>query len=179
MSTRMLGIAFSVIFSLCLSSVAQAHDSGNWEHKNHYLRAKVTKLHGQRAPGCDLVAKQCKHKKVNAKNVRRYFNTMRALILPRPAARYVGTGRPYQAPAHTASISAGGTLEAIAQCESGGNPSTNTGNGFYGKYQFTQSTWASVGGTGNPANASEAEQDRRAAMLYSQRGAQPWPVCGR
>lgn len=179
MSIRMRLIASIAVFVLCLVSVAQAHDGGSWEHKNHYLRAKVTKLHGQRAPGCDLVAKQCKGKKVNAKNVRKYFDTMRALILPRPAARYVSAGRPYRPPANTASINAGGTLESIAKCESGGDPSTNTGNGFYGKYQFTQSTWASVGGTGNPANASEAEQDRRAAMLYSQRGAQPWPVCGR
>ena len=70
-------------------------------------------------------------------------------------------------------------LEAIAACESGGNPSTNTGNGFYGKYQFTQSTWESVGGTGNPAAASEAEQDARAAQLYAQQGSSPWPVCGR
>jgi hypothetical protein len=69
-------------------------------------------------------------------------------------------------------------LEAIAACESGGDPSTNTGNGFYGKYQFTQSTWASVGGTGNPAAASEAEQDRRAAMLYARTGSSSWPVCG-
>ena len=70
-------------------------------------------------------------------------------------------------------------LEAIAACESGGNPSTDTGNGFYGKYQFTQSTWESVGGTGNPAAASEAEQDARAAQLYAQQGSSPWPVCGR
>jgi septal ring factor EnvC (AmiA/AmiB activator) len=69
-------------------------------------------------------------------------------------------------------------LQAIAACESGGNPATNTGNGFYGKYQFTQSTWASVGGTGNPAAASEAEQDARAAQLYAQQGSAPWPVCG-
>ena len=69
-------------------------------------------------------------------------------------------------------------LQAIAACESGGNPATNTGNGFYGKYQFTQQTWQSVGGTGNPAAASEAEQDRRAAALYSREGASPWPVCG-
>jgi len=69
-------------------------------------------------------------------------------------------------------------LEAIAACESGGDPTTNTGNGFYGKYQFTLSTWASVGGTGNPAAASEAEQDMRAALLYAQQGASPWPVCG-
>ncbi len=71
------------------------------------------------------------------------------------------------------------TLEAIAACESGGDPTTNTGNGFYGKYQFTLSTWASVGGSGNPAAASEAEQDMRAAMLYEREGAAPWPVCGR
>jgi Transglycosylase-like domain len=71
------------------------------------------------------------------------------------------------------------TLEAIAACESGGNPRTDTGNGFYGKYQFTLATWSAVGGTGNPAHASEAEQDRRAAILYAREGALPWPVCGR
>jgi hypothetical protein len=70
-------------------------------------------------------------------------------------------------------------LQAIAACESGGNPRTDTGNGFYGKYQFTESTWASVGGRGNPADASEAEQDRRAALLYAREGGAPWPVCGR
>jgi hypothetical protein len=78
-------------------------------------------------------------------------------------------------PAATASP----VLEAIAACESGGNPATDTGNGFYGKYQFDLSTWASVGGSGNPAHAPEAEQDRRAAILYARAGAAPWPVCGR
>lgn len=88
---------------------------------------------------------------------------------------------PAQPPAgvHSSSVSAGYPLSAIAQCESGGNPSTNTGNGFYGKYQFTMSTWASVGGSGNPAYASEEEQDRRAAALYAREGSSPWPVCGR
>jgi hypothetical protein len=71
------------------------------------------------------------------------------------------------------------TLEAIAACESGGNPGTNTGNGFYGKFQFTIETWRSVGGNGNPAAAGEAEQNKRAAMLYAREGASPWPVCGR
>jgi Transglycosylase-like domain len=70
-------------------------------------------------------------------------------------------------------------LQAIAQCESGGDPTTDTGNGFYGKYQFSLGTWAAVGGSGNPATASEAEQDRRAAILYEQAGPSPWPVCGR
>jgi Transglycosylase-like domain len=50
--------------------------------------------------------------------------------------------------------------------------------GYYGKYQFDMGTWASVGGTGNPAEAPEAEQDYRASLLYSQAGSSPWPVCG-
>jgi Transglycosylase-like domain len=70
-------------------------------------------------------------------------------------------------------------LQSIASCESGGDPSAVGGGGMYrGKYQFDQQTWASVGGTGDPASAPEAEQDKRAAMLYQQRGAQAWPVCG-
>jgi hypothetical protein len=70
-------------------------------------------------------------------------------------------------------------LQAIAACESGGNPQADTGNGFYGKYQFTLSTWQAVGGAGNPAQAPEAEQDRRAAALLAQAGPGQWPVCGR
>ncbi len=71
-------------------------------------------------------------------------------------------------------------LEAIAACESGGDPSAVDSSGTYrGKYQFDTQTWASVGGSGDPAAASEAEQDKRAATLYSQSGATPWPVCGR
>jgi lysozyme family protein len=70
-------------------------------------------------------------------------------------------------------------LAKIAQCESGGDPTTDTGNGYYGKYQFSRATWRRMGGRGNPARASEAEQDQRAAMLYEQEGTRPWPVCGR
>jgi hypothetical protein len=72
-----------------------------------------------------------------------------------------------------------GNLASIAACESGGNPGAVGGGGAYrGKYQFDQQTWSSVGGSGDPASAPEAEQDKRAAMLYSQRGASAWPVCG-
>jgi hypothetical protein len=71
-------------------------------------------------------------------------------------------------------------LEAIAACESGGDPTAIGGGGLYrGKYQFDFATWASVGGAGDPAAAPEAEQDMRAAMLYARAGATPWPVCGR
>jgi aminoglycoside phosphotransferase (APT) family kinase protein len=70
-------------------------------------------------------------------------------------------------------------LQAIAQCESGGNPRAISSNGTYrGKYQFSTATWAGVGGKGDPAAASEAEQDKRAAMLYARSGAGQWPVCG-
>lgn len=72
-----------------------------------------------------------------------------------------------------------GTLAKIAACESGGNYATNTGNGFYGAYQFDQGTWASVGGHGLPSDASPAEQDMRAALLLARSGSSPWPVCGR
>ena len=73
-----------------------------------------------------------------------------------------------------------GTLQAIAACESGGNPRAIGGGGaFRGKYQFTRETWAAIGGTGDPAAAPEAEQDRLAAKLYATAGAGQWPVCGR
>lgn len=70
-------------------------------------------------------------------------------------------------------------LAAIAACESGGNPGAVSADGTYrGKYQFDHATWAAVGGSGDPAAASEAEQDARAAILYARAGASPWPVCG-
>jgi len=71
------------------------------------------------------------------------------------------------------------TLDAIAACESGGDPTVVDASGtYYGKYQFDLGTWASVGGSGSPAEAPEAEQDYRAALLMSQAGSSPWPVCG-
>jgi hypothetical protein len=71
------------------------------------------------------------------------------------------------------------TLDAIASCESGGNPAAVSSDGTYrGKYQFDYGTWASMGGSGDPAAAPEAEQDYRAALLYAQSGSSPWPVCG-
>lgn len=70
-------------------------------------------------------------------------------------------------------------LESIASCESGGDPKVVSSDGSYrGKYQFDYGTWESVGGHGDPAAASEVEQDYRAALLYSRSGSSPWPVCG-
>jgi hypothetical protein len=70
-------------------------------------------------------------------------------------------------------------LTRIAWCESKGNPRAIGGGGAYrGKYQFSFGTWASVGGKGDPAAASEREQDRRAAMLLEAGGRGHWPICG-
>jgi hypothetical protein len=71
------------------------------------------------------------------------------------------------------------TLDSIGACESGGDPTAVSSDGTYrGKYQFDFGTWESVGGAGDPAAASEQEQDYRAALLYAQSGSSPWPVCG-
>jgi peptidoglycan hydrolase-like protein with peptidoglycan-binding domain len=77
-----------------------------------------------------------------------------------------------------ASASLDPRLAAIAQCESGGDPAAESANGrYHGKYQFSLETWRSVGGTGNPAQAPEAEQDGRAAELLARDGMAPWPNC--
>ena len=67
---------------------------------------------------------------------------------------------------------------ALAKCESGGNPRAVNPAGYYGLYQFSLSTWRSVGGSGNPINASPAEQLYRAKLLYKRGGAGQWG-CGR
>jgi hypothetical protein len=71
-------------------------------------------------------------------------------------------------------------LQRIAQCESGGDPTAVSPDGRYrGKYQFARETWESLGGTGDPAEAPEAEQDKRAAMLMERQGPSAWPVCSK
>ncbi|HXR72441.1 ubiquitin-like domain-containing protein [Actinocrinis sp.] len=68
---------------------------------------------------------------------------------------------------------------ALANCESGGNPhSVDPSGNYYGLYQFSISTWDSLGGSGLPSNASASEQTTRAELLYQRSGAGQWPVCG-
>jgi hypothetical protein len=69
---------------------------------------------------------------------------------------------------------------ALARCEAGGNPHAVDPSGRYGGlYQFDSGTWHSLGGSGRPQDASPSEQTARARKLYRQRGAAPWPACGR
>ena len=78
------------------------------------------------------------------------------------------------APASAASTS---TWDALAQCESSGNWSINTGNGFKGGLQFTDSTWKAFGGSGSAHNASKSEQIRVAENVKSGQGWGAWPAC--
>jgi hypothetical protein len=66
----------------------------------------------------------------------------------------------------------------VRMCESSNNYAINTGNGYYGAYQFNLATWQSVGGAGRPDLNSPAEQDYRALYLYRMRGWQPWTCAG-
>lgn len=69
--------------------------------------------------------------------------------------------------------------DQVAACESGGNWSIDSGNGYYGGLQFNLGTWRSNGGSGYPHQASKLEQIRVATNLYNVRGRSPWPHCGR
>jgi uncharacterized protein YabE (DUF348 family) len=93
----------------------------------------------------------------------------------RQVIAYGTTPRPFSAPATGAE---GLNWAALAGCESGGNPRAVNPAGYYGLYQFALSTWYSVGGTGNPVDASPSEQTYRAQVLYQRSGAGQWPVCG-
>ncbi|MDQ2584465.1 LysM peptidoglycan-binding domain-containing protein [Saccharothrix yanglingensis] len=104
-----------------------------------------------------------------------------------PAARRVAkvavagviVGAPLAMAAGTASAQGSGVnWDTVAACESGGNWSINTGNGYYGGLQFLPSTWRANGGSGMPHQASREEQIRVAENVLVSQGIGAWPVCG-
>ena len=85
-------------------------------------------------------------------------------------------------PASAAQAKSSVNWDAVAQCESGGNWSINTGNGYYGGLQFSRSTWKSYGGgkyAGTANKASRSEQIRIAEKVLDGQGIGAWPVCGK
>jgi uncharacterized protein YabE (DUF348 family) len=102
-------------------------------------------------------------------------------VTAEPVTRIVESGT--KARPVASSSSAGGTVPdgvwgALAQCESGGNPTIVSANGlYYGLYQFSLGTWAAVGGSGLPSQASVAEQTMRAQILQARAGWGQWPAC--
>lgn len=81
------------------------------------------------------------------------------------------------APLPTRPGGAGGVWSSLRQCESSGNYAENTGNGYYGAYQFSQSTWTVLGYPGRPDQAPPAMQDKAAAELQARSGWGQWPAC--
>src|SRR5690606_2706212 len=71
------------------------------------------------------------------------------------------------------------TWDRLAQCESGGNWSINSGNGYYGGLQFSLPTWQNVGGSGYPHENSREEQIHRGQILQARAGWGQWPYCAR
>jgi peptidoglycan hydrolase-like protein with peptidoglycan-binding domain len=103
--------------------------------------------------------------------------TLKALGVTRVAADSSAPERE-TSEADRASVST--RLAKIAQCESGGDPTAVSPDGRYrGKYQFARSTWESLGGEGDPADAPESEQDLRAAALMERQGPSAWPTCSK
>jgi resuscitation-promoting factor RpfB len=108
--------------------------------------------------------------------------------LAEPVQRILAVGtKPVARTAATSSAPRQGTGDAdslnwpaLARCESGGNPRAVSSTGKYrGLYQFSMSTWQSVGGVGDPIDASPDEQTYRAKLLYNRSGAGQWPHCGK
>ena len=86
-----------------------------------------------------------------------------------------------QASAPAPATSGGANWSAIAACESGGNWSSNTGNGFYGGLQFTQQTWLAYGGGQYASSANQASESQQIAVaqrVLAGQGIGAWPVCG-
>jgi hypothetical protein len=97
---------------------------------------------------------------------------------PEPEPEPTPEPEPEPAPATGGAIALS-TWERVAQCESGGNWSINTGNGYYGGLQFNLDSWRWVGGSGYPHEASKAEQIHRAELLHERQGWNAWPACSR
>lgn len=105
-------------------------------------------------------------------------------VTAEPVKRIVESGTKARPVAPSSSSSSGGSAPtsgvwaALAQCESGGNPTIVSANGlYYGLYQFSLGTWAAVGGSGLPSQASPAEQTMRAQILQARAGWGQWPAC--
>ncbi|MBM7811706.1 LysM peptidoglycan-binding domain-containing protein [Saccharothrix algeriensis] len=102
-----------------------------------------------------------------------------ARTVAKVAVAGVIVGAPLGLAAGTANAQGSGVnWDTVAACESGGNWSINTGNGYYGGLQFLPSTWQANGGSGMPHQASREEQIRVAENVLQTQGIGAWPVCG-
>ncbi|MDX6235939.1 MAG: hypothetical protein QOG10_754, partial [Kribbellaceae bacterium] len=166
-----VGAAFATDYTVkpgdTLSGIAQAN-SADWHNvaEMNHLRNPNLILAGQTLQ-LDSVKKSPAVKTPDAPRITAQKSRVSRSELSRPAI------------VTTASVSMSSAWSKVANCESSGNPRAVNPSGHQGLFQFDLATWRSVGGHGQPINASPAEQLKRAKMLYASRGSQPWPDCGR
>jgi len=143
--------------------------------KSSKLKKGVTKIdtagvRGVRAITYELV----RH---NGKIVKRVKIKSRLLSKPKSEVILVGTKKTTTSKSSGSSTPSGSVWDKLAKCESGGNWSINTGNGYYGGLQFSLSTWRAYGGSGLPSNASREQQIAIAKKLQADAGWGAWPAC--
>jgi len=141
------------------------------------LEKGKTQVEDPGAPGEKMVTYKVTQK--NGKEVGRESMSEQVLTQPKPKIVHVGTKKPADPP-----IGDTGVWDRIAQCESGGNWSINTGNGYYGGLQFDKRTWDAYGGDEYaplPSQATKAQQIAIAEKLRAGRNGSysAWPVCGK
>ena len=100
-------------------------------------------------------------------------------VLRVAVATAVAIGTPVALAAPAEASAGGGKWDRIAQCESGGNWRTASGNGYFGGLQFSPSTWRAFGGSGLPHRASRGQQIAVAERVLAKQGWRAWPVCSR
>lgn len=124
---------------------------------------------------------QVSHRSFSTTNHSSVRHSHRSSTLQRSSSNATSSTRHRSSSAsrQSGTVASGSVWDRIAQCESGGNWSINTGNGYYGGLQFTQSSWRAAGGSGSPQNASRSEQIRVAQHLQKMQGWGAWPTCSR
>jgi LysM repeat protein len=170
------GAAFAADYTVkpgdTLSEIAQANGA-DWHH--------LAELNHLKNPDLILIGQTLQLDGVKKAAVTERRTVKKPTTVHKKAPRKVrATRSETRAPsAGSGKANLSGAWAKVANCESSGNPRAVNPAGYYGLFQFDKQTWRSVGGSGNPINASAAEQLMRAKKLYAQRGASPWPVCGR
>ncbi|MEV8374084.1 transglycosylase family protein [Kribbella sp. NPDC056861] len=167
-----------------LSEIAQATGAdwhqlaklNNLENPDLILIGQTLKLDGAPSTAVRQTKKRAVAQKGSAQKPRTVKKTTKTV---KKTVRKARATRSDDRPSTGSKANLSGAWAKVANCESSGNPKAVNPAGYYGLFQFDLQTWRSVGGTGNPAKASAAEQLMRAKKLYSQRGASPWPVCGK
>jgi uncharacterized protein YabE (DUF348 family) len=144
--------------------------------KSSKLKKGVTKTDTAGVRGVRAVTYQIvRH---NGKIVKRVKIKSKLLSEPKTEVILVGTKKSTSAPKRSGSSTPSGSVwDKLAQCESGGNWSINTGNGYYGGLQFSLSTWRAYGGSGMPNKASREQQIAIAKKIQADAGWGAWPAC--